>query len=95
MTQEYQRHGGGFETEAAAEDFIGRLKRGSIQLNRDHQITGWEALKNIPSVTTYVPQGGIVVIVEAKVDDIPQVQALVMACMGMNLLEEQLNSWGI
>lgn len=94
MTQDYQRHGGAFKTEAAAKEFIDRLKRGSIQSN-SYEIASWEALENVPSVSTFVPQGGVVVIVEAKADEIPQIQALVMECMGRNLLEEQLNSWEI
>lgn len=94
MTQEYQRHGGCFKTVSAAQNFIERLQGEHFQTLAP-EIIRWEALKDVPSVSTFVPEGGVIVVMEVKPDEFPQIQALVMECMGENLLEEQLNSWGI
>jgi hypothetical protein len=93
MTQDYQKHGGAFETEAIAQHFIERLQRETFHIN-SYKIIGGEVLRNVQSANTFLPPGGVVVTVEAPSNQIPQIQALVMECMGENLLAEQLNSWG-
>jgi hypothetical protein len=92
MTQDYQKHGGAFETEATAQHFIERLQTETFHIN-SYKTIGGEALRNVHA-NTFLPPGGVVVTVEAPSNQIPQIQALVMECMGENLLAEQLNSWG-
>jgi len=93
MTQNFQRHGAAFETEATAQHFIDQLE-GLFQLNALKTIS-CEALRNEQSANTFLPPGGVIVTLEALTDEIPQIQAQVMECMGENVLAEQLTSWGI
>ena len=90
MTQNFQRHGAAFETEATAQHFIDQLE-GLFQVNALKTIS-CEALRN---EHTFLPPKGVIVTLEAPTDEIPQIKAQVMECMGENVLAEQLTSWGI
>jgi DNA polymerase III epsilon subunit-like protein len=93
MTENFQRHGAAFATEATAQHFIDQLKE-LFQINALNTIS-CEALRNEQLANTFLPPTGVIVILEASTNEIPQIQAQVMKCMGENLLTEQLTSWGI